>query len=373
MTRGFGNGDKANITNIAVKTGMMLGAASPMGDHVRADPGTNWTFPMYCCATALKASIKDITFRINGSASLSNLNIVSILPQTYASDADVPLWAVENSAMNISEISPFWGVVADEQESNPDLFTKRSPSIYLPAGQSSGSSLLTSSDSAAGADGPGAVLTALYASAASAIGSSTIGIPDYSGFLNYATFLKWQELSKTAETASKILNLIWTDLAANYLMGSTIGASTAQSPAVGAALSTPRPFQVQTFSHRITYDLRYAIPALIFLFVYLAVVLVATLMWIIRRARFSYLKALLNQTATGRAATTERHGEEVRTLSTRKWIEALGGEDIGIRKDLAGRTLAGKEVFGDASTANAPLMSRKSEVAPHVTEVRRGS
>ena len=132
VIRGFGKGDKANISNTAVETGMMLGAARAFeGNNHRLDPGSNWTFPIYCCATALKASIKDVTFRINSSALLSNLQVVSISLQKYTTNADVPLWAVENSAMNISEISPFGGVVEDKYETNPDLFTQRSPSLIF--------------------------------------------------------------------------------------------------------------------------------------------------------------------------------------------------------------------------------------------------
>jgi hypothetical protein len=365
----------------------MLGAArTEIGGNRRLDPGTNWTFPIYSCATALKASIKDVTFRINSSASLSNLHVVNVSPQKYSSEKSLPLWAVENSGMNISEIVPFWGVVDDKYESTADLFTRRAASLYLPAGQSEDSVISTASDSAAGARGPLAVLTALYDTAASSAGTgSTQGVPDYSGYSNYPTFLKWQGLSRTAQTSSNILNLIWTDLAANYLMGATIGVSSGDA----ASASATRQVEVQSFSHRITYDIRYAIPAFVFLLIYVAIFTSALLLWILRRARFAYLRSLLNQTATGRAATMEGAGKEFRTLSTRKWITTYGNTDIGIRKksDTHGDHPSPRNThFSDGSVAAddqlienqsggryQAVTSDKNDLVPHVREVRRGS
>jgi hypothetical protein len=245
--------------------------------------------------------------------------------------------------------------------------------------------LSTSPDSAAGVEGPEAVLIALYDVAASSSGSgSTSGIPDYSGYVNYPTFLKWQELSRTAEASSRILNLNWTDLAANYMMGSTIRSSTGQ-----AAAGSSRQSEVRTFSHRITYDLRYAIPAFVFLLVYTAVVLSGLVLWIVRRAKFTYLKSLLNQTATGRAVTANRAGDQTRTLSTKKWIQAHGSADIGIRKHVRGgaqyTAMAPNKVCGDEDTVDSRLIREqqggpfhaiigdKNDLAPHVPEMRRSS
>lgn len=48
---------------------------------------------------------------------------------------------------------------------------------------------------------------------------SVTGVFDYSGICSYPMFLKWNRLSKTAETAPLLINLVWTDIMANYVMG----------------------------------------------------------------------------------------------------------------------------------------------------------
>ena len=155
----------------------------------------------------------------------------------------------------------------------------------------------------------------------------------------------------------------------------------------GQTTAATKQIQVRTFSHRTTYDLRYAIPALVFLSLYVAIILSALFLWILRRARFSYLKSLLNQTATGRAVTADRLGEQIRTLSTNKWIKAHGNADISIRKDMNTHTqdsaMVADGLHGGAEAVHGPLVvdhqdgvfhamtSDKSEIVPHVREMRQ--
>lgn len=92
VTRGFGGADLANISNIAVGTGLMLGAARRVdGCPDRLDPGSNWSAPFYSCATALKAYIMDVSFFINKTNLLTNLQVSNMKLRNYSSDIPVPV------------------------------------------------------------------------------------------------------------------------------------------------------------------------------------------------------------------------------------------------------------------------------------------
>ncbi|KAK4246331.1 hypothetical protein C7999DRAFT_33294 [Corynascus novoguineensis] len=62
---------------------------------------------------------------------------------------------------------------------------------------------------------PGATLETLYYS----VDPGLDGLPDYSGQTNLALKRRWKDLSRSADTVAKIPNLIWTDLAANAVVG----------------------------------------------------------------------------------------------------------------------------------------------------------
>ena len=329
VTQGFGSQDNANISFIAAATGLLLGAANridnPTGGS-RLDPGTKWTAPIHSCASALKAFIMDVTFSINGSASLSNLYVKSAVPRTYDTNATTPLWAIENAGMNIGDVAPYWGLVSDRYETSANLWTMRKPSMYLPAGMGF-QAVLPTEDASAGAQGPESVLREVYEDALTTQ-TSLEGLPDYTGSTNFPMFLKWQNLSRQADTASTIINLIWTDIAANYLIGAR------SNP--GVSLSGPSNNAqaivsgVRLFSRETSYDLRYAIPAFVFLAVYTAILIIALMLRVLNRARLDSVKNLLNQTATGRAVMIERHGSAVATYSTKRWIRQYGNELIEV-------------------------------------------
>jgi hypothetical protein len=136
----------------------------------------------------------NVTFFMNGTSSLENLRIRSATPQTYASNATTPLWAVENTGgMNISDVQPVWGLVGDEYEHDARLWTIRRDYMYLPAGSSAmGLGLLSASDSL-GCGGPINTLDVLY----NGLDSSGTQLPDFSGITSLPLKQKWQKLSET--------------------------------------------------------------------------------------------------------------------------------------------------------------------------------
>jgi hypothetical protein len=103
-----------------------------------------------------------------------------------------------------------WGIVTEEKAKSLNLSTLRKEPLYLPGrGPNIGSRNLPVADFAS------AALNMVYTMSDSLSASPM----DYSGKVNLAMFRKWQELSRSAATSSKILNLIWTDIAANMVVG----------------------------------------------------------------------------------------------------------------------------------------------------------
>jgi hypothetical protein len=56
------------------------------------EPGSSWTIPMYSCISATKALVKTVSFRFNGSDSLSGLTVTGLIDKVYPNDASKPLW-----------------------------------------------------------------------------------------------------------------------------------------------------------------------------------------------------------------------------------------------------------------------------------------
>lgn len=373
-----------NISSIAVSTGLMLGAARRSdGGPDRLDSNSTWSAPFYSCATALKAQIMDVSFWINGTNSLANLHVTSMKHRTYSSHASLPLWAIEDTGMNITDAAPFWGIVDDKYESWPHLWTSRKDHLYLPCGGDSKSIDLSSVSATASAHAPHAALQEVYKDMNNVPATGSVSqydlryglidnwLPDYSGRTKYPLFLKWQELSQSADTAAIIVNLIWTDILANYVLGtiSTLNAgnSFAGDSANSAGKDTKGPMiRVLRSRRKVRYDLRYGIPGMVFLAVHVIAIFLALTMWLADRVQFTYLRTLLNQTATGRCVTVERHGDAARapSVGTRQWIQAYGEEDLGFRKGGPAEKRDGESQSGGATEPPTPSVLEDEEGEP---------
>lgn len=207
--------DFANITNILVGCGLMHGLPQRQdtGSSLIFDSGSRWSQPLYSCATAAKATIKTVTFSFNGTdQNLKNLNVTSVKDKVYPDEKSKPLWGVEDTgnAYNMDQMKLIWGLVSSQYENHPNVSTVRQESLYLPGWGSLGASMyrldtanLPASDFYAGAIGEG------YD-----VGLANTVTMDYSGNSNMAMWVRWQQLSSTPQTATKIPNLIFTDYAA---------------------------------------------------------------------------------------------------------------------------------------------------------------
>lgn len=315
VCRGWGVGDYANITNVGIRCGYLYSAPRRV-DGVESlifEPQTNYTQNLYVCATGLRASVKTVGFSVNGTSSLDQLKVISVADKTYADNASMPLWAVEKSNLTIGVFSPLWGMVDDRYENADGVWTLRAKQFWLPAGKDL--SVYISADSLAA---PKVFQAALYSTYTESMGESskTTGIADYSGKTNLALYKLWTQLSQTPAAASKIINLIFTEIAATATVG------TKQVATDGSSSSVP---PVTQYTKKIKYNMLYGIPAVIILAVVAIVVSAALLMWLLSRFSLAMMRQLLNQTATGRVATNLLYPSLCDPAAeTKQWVAEAG-------------------------------------------------
>jgi hypothetical protein len=274
--------------------------------------GTNWSQPLYVCATGVSASIKHVDFTINGTAILSNLQ-VSIEGKVSKDNASKPLWAVEDT----SQQAPLWGLVSDKYENATGLSTHRSDKFWLPA-TSPSLSLAIFPDSLAGIHVFGAILNDLQTIL---LGQQIFSTADYSGATNFPMFNLWQDLSKQSSSASQIINLIFIDLLASATVGTKSVISNGTLLLGDTAQSNIA--NVTIFSETVRYRIFFAIPAIVVLMLWVTSIFSILILWIRGRISVSRIKRLLNQTSTGRIVTS-RIQPMLWDKPMKQWVEKDG-------------------------------------------------
>ncbi|KAG0633515.1 hypothetical protein HOY80DRAFT_1104910 [Tuber brumale] len=318
--QGSEGADMANITNVAVRCSTIFGTAKRAdgGDPGRThDIGSNWTIPIYTCATAIKASVKVVTFTMNGTHKPENLRVGKVVPKNYSEISVMPVWAVENTGMMIRNIEPFWGIVDPKYKNDPHLRTIQREHLWLPSG-GHGFQQISSLSSLALLSVPAGALGEIHTK------------DDYSGERNFPLLTKWRKLSATQYSAALILNLIWTDMVANNLVG-TKSVPSAYGVAEGDESSSAGMLSVETYSKRITYDFPFATPALVILAMWVASLFIALLMLIASRVSLALVRELINQTGPGRYVTNILYPETCAdSASTKDWVSVAGKKNIGL-------------------------------------------
>jgi hypothetical protein len=341
LCSGAGPDDFANITNIAVVCGLMTGVPQRQneGSPLLFDTGSVWSQKIFSCATAVRATIKTVTFGYNGTgASLSNLAVTDIQDKVYPDESAMPLWGVENTgeAVLMQDANLIWGLVSPEYENNPNVSTVRQASLYLPgyvglntvitAGSFGDFENLPGSDFAPGA------LAAAYC--ISSNGADCSSATDYSGAHDLAMFVRWQNLTAAASTAALIPNLIFTDSAASTIVGTkgvfgkgNVGLQNNKA-AAGASVSVP----VTPVVSRVRYHVPFAVPAIIVAVLLLLVTVLALVAAFFSGASIARLRLRLQQSSAGRVYTVFlAPGSDLR-MGSGEWSSRFGGHEV----DLSG-------------------------------------
>jgi hypothetical protein len=342
----------ANINSSIVGCCLLYGAANRTdgGSPLVADPGSPWSIPIYSCASAVKATIRTVTFRYNGTG-LGSLKIVAAKPKIYGDTESLPLWAVEDlQSWKLGNVQPLWGILGTSNSSNIstapyNISTISQESLYLPGFLDQYSPLRYGAKPVpiSGQNLPGAEF--YFQALASALSINRPGATGYQGFADYsgqsslALYAKWQGLSSSADKAAKILNLVWTDVAANAVVGTKgWGLSSAASGQLNPIMkrasdgndAQPNLVPIIIYEKRIRYRILFAIPAFIILAITVAVLVSFLVLTIMGRTGLGRMRKFLEATSAGRIIGTFLWAEKSTGKGTKEWIDAVGTRRVRI-------------------------------------------
>lgn len=359
---GGGVRDVANINNIGVACGLVYGTARRLdGSSAVFETGSNLFIPIYSCASAVKAVVKKVHFQFNGTEGLKSLKVLQMEDKVYPNEKAMPLWGVENSGMARADINPLWGLLSDKYENWPGVSTMRKESLWLPASAGIVSrGIPINPQYSPGADFHGSTSSVLYL--------QTGGIPmlrDHTGVSDTALHNKWQKLSRTAEGTATVMNLIWTDIAANLVLGSKglvgatplrPGSADGTSSSTGAASSAR--YEVRMYAHRIRLKkIWYAIPAMIVLCLWLAFSAAALALWAARCFDLALMRVALQRTSPGRILTTFLFPDDCPSeTSTKDWVRLVGSRRLDFRSNGPPRPLGDLDLPSEAWEKNGPML-----------------
>ena len=332
-----GYSDYANISNIAITCGLIYGIPrrADRGNSMEYIPDVEWTTPLYSCASASRASIKTVTFAFNGTDNLNALRIVDIQPKEYSAENEMPLWAVENTTLKVGTTRPIWGITLPEYANHPNISTARQRHLYLP-GYSGRFFVKPFQDTQnlAGVDFYHNVMAMTYGLGAPQK-TTNFPMPDYSGRTNFGLFTKWQELSANSSSAAKIINLLWTDISANAVVGTRGQLSQERLQNVAKHASDDVPSRVMVpitrYAREIRFKLRYGVPAFIVLALLALIALLTLVFLVIGRTRLSKLQYYLDETSAGRIYTKFLYANDYTPSSRRAaWVHTVGIKRVDI-------------------------------------------
>ncbi|KAL6243810.1 hypothetical protein RBB50_009244 [Rhinocladiella similis] len=342
---------KSNTSNVGVACGLMYGVPRLANGDTQLvyEPGTRLSMPLISCASAVKVNVQRFNFRFNGTSALKSLSVDSIQPQSASAP---PLyWGVENNSeldLTIVDAIPLWGLVSSSTPKSSSLSVVKSPHLYLTAYMNSFTTGLgsTGTDNMPGLNFPTNALASVYNG--DVFGSSS-GYGDYSGKNSFSMYAQWQRLSATTNGTARIVNLIYTDVLANGLIGtkswlpSSDSIPEADAPATvqkrkratstSASSSSPTAARVpvQLLVRRIRYRWLYGIPACVGLLLSGIFGLTTLLLLCMGRASPSKMRAYLNATSPGRIITMFLyHNEYECQASSKRWGRGVGSKRVRI-------------------------------------------
>ena len=154
------------------------------------EPDTWWMQKVYTCATAMRASIKEVQFRWNATQVTGNhlkaLTIADVSDKVYPDKESMPLWGVETPVFELQDVPQLWGLISPERDNSVNLSTIRAPQLCLPGYGGSGvlSATTPGHENLPGNDGFADIMAGIYQ-------LNGGDWADYSGGTNMAMYARW--------------------------------------------------------------------------------------------------------------------------------------------------------------------------------------
>jgi hypothetical protein len=268
-------------------------------------------------------------------------SITATTPKQYHDNSSLPLWAVETlpAEFDFSDAQPLWGILGTSNStpanymSIDNISTVLQESLYLPGDMDQYYFYYDTSLGNAPFEEQNLPKVDFYSQALATavnIGSPTTNYQgvnaDYSGMTSLALFAKLRNLSESADTASTILNLVWTDAAANLVVG---------TKGWGLSSGSNQQFLVPIMVYRkvILYRSPFATPAFIVLTAFVAVLTTLLLLTLTRKTGLGRMRALLEVTSAGRIIGMSLWPGKQTGRGTKEWIEKIGTRGVKVTKD----------------------------------------
>ena len=154
------------------------------------------------------------------------------------------LWAVESSQMNISQINPLWGI---SYENSSLVQAIRRDHLWIPAAMSNLD--LGWSDTTVSAWISGSILRFMY--------TPSLNSPYFPSIGGWREINKWDKVKRRADSVAKMLDLIFVDQMAQFVVGSRsalhVGGHSGR--AIDQVL-----LPIQAYRYVVMYTSMYAIP-----------------------------------------------------------------------------------------------------------------
>ncbi|PNP58185.1 hypothetical protein FNYG_15175 [Fusarium nygamai] len=294
------------------------------------EDGSKWSSPLYTCASAVKATVKAVTFFHNGTSdSVERLTIKEVKEKEYKNVDDMPLWGVEDSSLGLAQFQPIWGIVDPAFKDLRNVSTLQAPSLYM---------LGSAQENLFGTSGfnpgfsemniPGSIVPISALATIANSRDSSEPVIDFTAQRSMSLWLKWKRLSSSEDSMPMVFKLLWNDLAASALVGSkgVLGARN-EEPDQAARV------QVIPSVRKIKYHWVFGIPAFILIFAIGLITIGVAAMAVVGKSSLGLLRHRLRQVSIGRLLTSVFHTDSSSLImSPPAWSKANGNKQI----DMAG-------------------------------------
>jgi hypothetical protein len=315
----------------------------------------------------MRAVIKTVSFKFNGTG-LAGLTVENIEEKRYNSESEWPTWGVETADFRLMNGNPLWGIIAPDQKDRFSNMTfTQKPDLFLPGyiDASVGLSPVITGSNLPGANFYADALAFAYGTG---FGASDTAF-DYSGANNIGVYNKWANMSGTPEGAARIIDLIWTDSAANSVIGTkgwlpTNGGTLTKRQNGGSSQEQKVLVPVNQFTRRVRYHLAYAIPAFIVLAIFASVFTFSFVMMVLGQAGPSRMRLFLMKTSVGRVMTSLLLRDEVGAgQPSSVWTSRAGRTHIDFIGNIPRPATIGQHPGANHSEVYDPILENKASAS----------